>query len=82
MLNKLQRQNFHQILFNIPIPDDDRGLGDPRSNFVVITNIESAFHKLGTEFNIDCIMFSILHEKLLILESINAEKSYLAFPFF
>ncbi|KAF2905985.1 hypothetical protein ILUMI_00193 [Ignelater luminosus] len=36
----------------IRIPDVDRGRGDPRSVFAVVTNVEGAFYKLGIEHGV------------------------------
>ncbi|KAF2882612.1 hypothetical protein ILUMI_23558 [Ignelater luminosus] len=57
----------------IRIPDVDRGRGDPRSVLAVVTNVEDAFYKLGSEHDVlkqlySRTNFSILHEKLLTLE--------------
>ncbi|KAF2885982.1 hypothetical protein ILUMI_20191 [Ignelater luminosus] len=57
----------------IRIPDVDRDRGDRRSALAVVTNIEGAFCKLGTEQLFSRSEFSILHEKLLTLESVGTE---------
>ena len=62
----------------VGIPDVDRGRGDPRSVLAVVMNVEDGFYKLGTEHGVLKQLysrndFSIVHEKLLTLESVGTE---------
>nr|XP_042912061.1 uncharacterized protein LOC122272429 [Parasteatoda tepidariorum] len=66
----------------IRIPDVDRGCGDPRSVLAVVMNVEDGFYKLGTEHGVlkhlySRSEFSILHEKLLTLDSIGTKEKLL-----